>query len=138
MPRWLEKLLDSVVPRVAVCGRTRGRFSPQTFAALRRSLARSYRLRSRSAESFVVEVRGRTSGKWSQGVDVLFRGRAPEADMYRNLKSRIQCSLGKDGALEVESFEHVAGLNEERVAFETVLQDRLDAALDFIEQRADR
>lgn len=127
-----ERCLDRLVPSVEASARSRAWFSAESFRALMDYMVSEYglELKSRSENTCVMAVEGRTIGNLSQ-VKSIFGEADP--DRYGNMKSRCRFVLCNDGTLEITSYEHLMGMANEREAFREVLGKRLDLFMEVVE-----
>lgn len=131
---WIEDQIDKITPKVEVTGRSKTKFTKETFNSLMNRIISELRLilRSSSDSVYILCFSGKTCGELSQA-KVIF-GKEAKPDMYKNMKSKYKCVLTDDGAIEVTSFEHMAGLKKERIAFKEILAMRLDLLLRLIDK----
>ena len=134
---WIEDQLDKITPKVEVSGRSKNAFTKESFASLMNQIESEFQLVKRS-ESDSVRIfcfTGNTLGNLSQ-VKAIF-AREANSEMYGNMKSRYRFVMSDDGGIDITSYEHMAGLKKERRAFESILSNRLNLALGFINQNGD-
>lgn len=135
LKHWIEDKLDNFTPKVEAIGDTESSFTPEQFHLLMTRLIIEYKfeLRSKSGSSYVFDIPGRTVGELSQAKVLLGIKAIPKS--YRVHKSRLKCTLLNDGIIRIESFEHLAGLREEREAFKQMLYERLESILQMIDDQ---
>lgn len=129
---WIEDQLDKLTPKVEVHCKSKLKFASDTFDIQMKKVSSELplKLRSKSSNIFTFNFSGRTAGTLSQAK--VFFGKEPKPEMYKNMKSKLKCTLTDDGTIEVLSYEHMAGLGNEREVFKEILTTRLNLLLTIL------
>lgn len=130
---WIEDQLDRITPLTEVTAVSQCTFSPESFVILINELISQLQLSQRSVDEneYILNYPGRSAGTLEQAKILI--GKPAKPKMYECMKSKLRCKLLCTGAAKISSFEHMAGFKQERTAFKTVLEERLDLVLTTIE-----
>ncbi len=64
----------------------------------------------------------------------IFLGVIPKQEAYQNLHSCVDLRLINKNTIEIKLFENMIGTKGEQIAFQQVLQQRLDRMIQFLEK----
>lgn len=66
----------------------------------------------------------------------IFRGATPDPEPYRQLHSYLELTPLNNGKVRVKVFERIIGTAGERVAFQQVLQERMESVISFLKNQS--
>ena len=90
----------------------------------------NYKIREKSSDYIIINIPGKTLINNLN----LKKLSGHNLDKYNNVKSKIRCNIQNKNSIEIISYEHILCLENEKIIFLEILENRLKIFKNFIEQ----